>query len=195
MRKNTNRLTEKRMSNRKFRRNEEKILRAFCQRNNCTSAEDISKRAGVARATFYRHHKTVGAVVFDYKRYILRKYGRMIRGLDKKSVSMRTMWLRTMYFMMSQRWVFEMLMKSEGRGMLIDMVVKMKPKIRRYARLTKNHERMLNVYIGEVVELMYDWSNNGMKEEEAERLARDIVYLADTMKTRLKKLALGACKC
>ena len=188
MRKNINRLTEKRMANRKFWKNEEKILKVFYEGDNYASAEEVAKRAGVARSTFYRHHRAVRMIIPDYRRYILLRHRKLIRRLVRNSASIKVIYVRMIYSILLQKRFFEVLVKNGGRSIFIDMVMVVKPKIRRYARLSRNNEKMLSIYVVEVTELIYEWFKAGVKEENIEKLVENIIYLTYTIKIRLEGL-------
>ena len=179
------RLTEKRMSDRRFRRTEEAILKAFFEGDSYVSIGVMAERAGVARSTFYRHHKTVGMILPDYKKYILRRYRRFVGTLKGNRVGLRIVIMKIPVFILSNRNAFRTLNRCGDREVIREMIVYLKPKIVRAARLPKNHEMIYKVYVGEVVELVNCWVKGGGRDAEMERLIDDIEYLTRTMRKRL----------
>lgn len=184
----TTRLTEKRMADRRFRKNEERILRAFVNGDNYISAETMAKRAKVARSTFYRHHKTVGMIIPDYRKYILGNYSRAARKMNKNKASLKIAYLMTLSFISHRRNVFQILMKCVGREMIVEMVQKLNPKVIKYAKLPKNNTKMLRVYNSEITELIFEWINKGSSEEEIENLLDEIMLFSGTIRERLGKI-------
>ena len=188
MGKTVNRLTEKRMADRRFRINEQKIIDAFIGDDNYISIEAMAKKAGVARSTFYRHHKTVGRIVPDYRRFILRKYERMIRKLNKEGVSLEVICLKSLYFIIYNKRAFKILMKYNGRETIIEMAEVLNDRVSKYARLPKNCYKMLDVFNSEIAEILYEWIRRGNPEKEVEELSQEVLYLAKTIRKRLGAL-------
>ena len=60
-----------------------------------------------------------------------------------------------------------------------------KAKIVNYARLPKNSEKIFRIYVSEVVELVWEWGKRGFCEAEIEELVTEMMFLTDTMRTRL----------
>ena len=68
------------------------------------------------------------------------------------------------------------------------MIGEIKMKVISYARLPKNSEKIFRVYISEVVGLVEEWGREGFLEVEIEKLLSEIMYLTDTMRSRLAPL-------
>lgn len=182
-------LTEKRMTNKRFRKTEEAILKVFFEGNYYMCAKEVAEKAGVSRATVYNHHRVIKEILQDYEKYILRKYRRMIRKVTKdKGTRLARIYLRFLLFMVKEKKIFRMLIKNGRRAALEKMMFEIKIKIVNYAGLPKNSEKIFRIYVNEVTGLMVEWGQSGFMEVEIENLLRDIMYLTDTLRNRLGQL-------
>ena len=78
------RLTKKKLGDLRFRKNEEAICRAFFDENGENyNINQLVQRAGIDKATFYRHHQTVFRIIEDYEYYILREYNGLVDEIRK----------------------------------------------------------------------------------------------------------------
>lgn len=183
-------LTEKRMQDKRFRKTEEMILKVFFEEDYYVSMQDVAKKIGVARSTVYNHHRAVREILPDYEKYILRKYKNIIAHmLRKKNVKLKTIYTRTLFFIIQEKRIFELAIKKERRGMIFGMVFMNKGKIMRRARMPQDKEKILRIYASEVVELIVDWGKAGFKVDEVEKIVEEMMYLTDTMMARLGPLA------
>lgn len=188
MRKNYNPgITEKRLNNRRFKRTEEAILRTFFEEDIFIGAKDMAKKAGVARSTFYHHHRTVREIVPDYKRYILRKYNRLVKRVDEKK-DLRIVFERMMIFIIQNKRVFEIFLKTGDNSVLRSMLISLRLKIINYARLPKNNDKIIEVYFDEIIGLITRWIENGCDNDGRMMLIVDVLYLTNTLRPRLKGL-------
>lgn len=183
-------ITEKRLNNHRFRKTEDAILRVFFENNVYIGAKEMAERAGVARSTFYHHHKTIGEIIPDYKRFIMRKYLATMGVLIKrKQVEMRKIYSETLFFIMRNRKVFEIMVKGKESVIVKEMLERIKPKMMERMRLGHNKDKILMVYNGEIAELICEWCESGFCENDIVLLLDNIMYLTDTVKTRLGGLA------
>lgn len=182
-------LTEKRMADKRFRKTEEAILKVFFEDGYYMCAKEVAERAGVSRATVYNHHRVIREILQDYEKYILRKYRRMIRKVTKdKGTRLVRIYLRVLLFMVKEKKIFGMLIKNGRRTVLETMLFEIKTRIVNYAGLPKNSEKMFKIYVNEVTGLMVEWGRSGFMETEIENLLKDIMYLTDTLRSRLGRL-------
>ena len=182
-------LTEKRMSNKRFRKTEEAILKVFFEGDYYICTKELAKKVGVARSTVYNHHRTAREILPDYERYILRKFRRALRRMTKnKNVKLKSLYMKVLFLIMHEKRIFGVLMRGGRRETLEKIVLEMRVKIVNYAKLPKNSEKMFGVYVSEVVELVVGWGKRGFIEAEIEGLLEDIIYLTDTMRQRLAPL-------
>lgn len=78
---------------------------------------------------------------------------------------------------------------EKGDGKIIEkMVRKIEPKLMEVYRLPKNCEKILAVYEKEIIGVVEGWMRGDFKEDEMVILG-DIMYLTETMRSRLMPLA------
>lgn len=182
-------ITEKRLNDKRFKKTEEAILRAFFDKNGYITVMEIAKKVGVTRSTIYGHHRVMREIVKDYKKFILKKYNFTIKNvLQKKRMGARELYTQIMFFIIRNQGVFKIVMKENGREVFISMIDKLKPELMKYMRIANNYETMYGVYKNEVATLLEKWGEGGFKKEEIESVLKDIIYLTDTARVRLLKL-------
>lgn len=180
------RLTEKKMKNRKFRKVEEAILGFFCAKGFVFGLDKAVKEIGIARSTFYHHHRTMADVLPDYRRYILRKYNKMInRIMHNKNARVKIVYLNIIIFIVQHRDAFELLLRDENVIILNVMIDMISEKMMRRMGLTQRMRKIYSVYNGEVTRILYEWIETGADIDESGRLLSDIIYLTQTAKQRL----------
>ena len=182
------RLTEKHMNDRRFRKTEEAIFYAYFGGDIYISTGEMAKRAGISRSTFYRHHSTVGAIMADYERYAITKFSRAIRRMTRKDIRLKNIFMKTLYFLLMNKPLFEMLIKSGNKKVITGMVNSLRPYIEKSARLTGDNRMIFRVYAGEITEVIVDWIERGFKEDAIEVVVDDLMYLTKTARNRLKPL-------
>lgn len=182
-------LTERRMNNKRFRKTEEAILKAFFECGQYADIRKVARRAKCARTTVYYHHTAVREILADHKRYIMRKHSRMMRPiLAKKQARLRNMYLTNLTFIVTNRQIFLMLAKLHDREVLQRMIEGMRMKIEGVAKMPRNSERAFRVYQGEIVAVLEEWGREGFNESEILQTLDQMMYLTDTMRERLKPL-------
>lgn len=183
------RITDKKLKDRRFRKTEEAILRAFFSNKRVLSARVITKRARISRSTLYRHHGTVYEIIPDYEAYILAKYCKLIDGLIKRrEIKIKTIYCQMLIFILRNKGLLEKIVEKDG-GELIEKMVKMlEPKIKEVYSLPKNCEKMLKIYEKEITGLVESWIKNDFYGGEMIILG-DIMYLSNTFRLRLRPLA------
>ena len=77
---------EMKLKDKRFRENEEKVLRLFFEYGEKLTMGRIARRLGVPRSTVYRHHPSVRAIVDDYVSMIKSKCNIMCKGGKEKDV-------------------------------------------------------------------------------------------------------------
>lgn len=185
-----NRLTDKKMANSKFRKNEEKLLEAFFEGDSFARPNEVAKRAGVARSTFYRHHATVGHITRDYKEYVLTRYRRLVRKLLKnKRAQIRAIYLRTLIFIVKHQREFVVVIRGNGRSVFEEMLAMLREKIVSVTYLPTYDDKAWRVYRAEVIEVLWRWGEQGFKITKMNRVLGDIMYLTKTAKARLGEMS------
>ena len=182
-------ITEKRLANKRFRRSEEAILRAFFDGDNYISIDRMAAKAGVARSTVYHHHRAVREIMPDYEKYILCQYRRMIRKvLRNEKVNINMICLKILVFVLSNKWIFEILVKDGDGRVFEKMFLEIRADLERIMRLPKNSGILFAVYKSEIARLMCEWGVRGFGERELEKVKMEMVYLTETARARLKIL-------
>ena len=185
------RLTERKLKDARFRKKEEAIFEVFFDGSNRgqLSVKELARKAGVDKATLYRHHRAIREIVGDYEDYILKKYVRSVQIVRKKeNVDLRRIYYDMIIFILQNREVFRALMMVRDFGVIEKMVLILKPEMVDFVGLPSGHERVLMVHGGEIVGLIIEWGISGLEEERITRLLNDMMYLSETAKTRLTPL-------
>lgn len=184
-----NRLTEKRMADRRFRATEAKILKIATSRKSHLKAQDVASNANISRTTFYRHHKAVEQIPQDYADYLLKTYKSQINKLTRRpNVSVKHLYIRTLTFILSHRSEFKALQHSANNTIFASMIKALEPKIITACRLPANSDHMLIAYRGEVSEILTAWGQKGFLARSSNTILRDIMYLTSSIRTRLAPL-------
>ena len=182
-------ITEKRMANKRFRRTEDAILRVFFEEVNYVSVDEMAKKIGVSRSTIYYHHRAVREIIPDYEVFLLRRYRRKIRKvMRRKGVHMKTVYINMLLFIIRHREGFTVMMRNGNREILEKMVLEVTPKTGWHGGLPKNTEKVLRIYVCEVTEVLWLWGEDGFLEDGIKQVLRDVVYLTNTARQRLKPM-------
>lgn len=182
-------ITEKRLGNRRFRRTEDAIIKAFFECGQYAAAEKIARRAGVARSTIYYHHQAVSEILPNYKKYIIKSYTRMIgKLLKQKQAKMKQVFLSLLTFIMRNRSIFMIFAKAHDTEVMRTMVERLRSKVESFARLPKNSEQTFQIYKGEIVALLEKWGEQGYREKEMPTMLGNMMYLTETARARLSPL-------
>lgn len=149
----------------------------------------MAKKVGVARSTIYHHHRTIHKIIPDYEKYILSKYRWSIRK-TLKATNSRThiIYFKTLCFIMTNKKIFQMLIRFEGDKIFRKMISEITPKIKDSMRLPKNSKTLYFVYTGEVIKIIENWCENGFEESDLDDTLEKIIFLTKTARSRLNKL-------
>ena len=181
-------LTEKRMRDKRFKRTEEAILRVFFEEDNYISPLEMAKKVGVARSTFYHHHRAIREIIPDYEKFLLCRYRRKIRRLLKKrGVRMRVLFFEMLVFIMKHQETFGVLIRNKNTEIIEEMIKEMLPRIGQPMGLPKNSGKIVRVYISEIIEVIKMWGEEGFSSSIGEVLD-NMMYLTETARLRLKPL-------
>ena len=119
------RLTEKKLADARFRKTEEAIFEAFFGGENEVrlNVNELIRKIGVDRTTFYRHHRTINDITEDYEQYIVEKYAESIKTMrNRNGVELRRVYYETMLFILQNRKIFEALIRVKNSRVLEDMM-------------------------------------------------------------------------
>ncbi|MDO4752872.1 MAG: TetR/AcrR family transcriptional regulator [Candidatus Saccharibacteria bacterium] len=184
-------LLKNKMKNRRFRKNEEAIIDVFLNDyKKGITVQKMAKKAGLGRTTIYIHHHATREIISDYHKYILAQYRKEIqKKLKKRDVPLKMLYFDMLIFILRNKKIFGMFLQFGNRDILMDMIKKMELKIVKFARLPKNSEKILGIYVSEVVELIFEWGKRGFSERELESILKDIMYLTETSRNRLMPIS------
>ena len=177
------------MANRRFRKTEEAILEVVCKEDYYVGTDIMAKKAGIARSTFYLHHKTAKHILPDHENYLMRKYSRMVTKLLKNNrLCTRVLFMDTLIFMVQNKKIFTMLIHNDRTTIFGAMLEKMKAKLIKTMELREESDKIFVVYSGEITTLICEWAKNGMDVEKIEELLDDIMFLTETAGKRLRAI-------
>lgn len=177
------------MSNRRCRKTEEKILEAFRNLDDFPSVNLIIKKAGISRTTFYRHHESIYKIRPNYEKYILKDFTKMMRSLvSKKDAKISSVYYRMLIYIMVNKKIFSMLVEKGDSKVIEKMVSRLSGKIKDVYHLPKNSAKILEIYGCEIHGIIENWGREGFCEGKMDDTLKDIMYLTETMRTRLLPL-------
>ncbi len=183
------RLTEKKMSNKRFKKTEQAILIAYYRFRDYPVAKKIAKSAKISRSTLYRHHQTTTNIPYDYEEYLLQAYLRTIRKFSKKkNPSLKTVLLRTLVFIASNREVFLILFQSNHKEVINKMLDHIKLIILEEWKLGGDLNKMYSIYKNEVLGAIEIWGKANFSNQTLNSALEAIVYLTKTARQNLLPL-------
>lgn len=180
-------LTEKKMANKKFKKNENAIFLAYYKFRDRPTAKALAKRAGISRSTLYRHHKSPHSIPENYEKYILEIYSKRIKNFLKQGTPLKKLFFRKLVFIHNHHLIFGALFESGRKDIVKDMLDLIKTPILSEWNY-KNPEKLYKVYQNEVLGLIETWAENGFKADEIEIILNDIMYLTIAARTHLTPL-------
>lgn len=180
---------ETKTRNKRYQKTEIAILEALMKSRELPSTGELVRRARISRSTLYRHHRTVPGIVPDYEREVLRKYANVLRKLNRqKNVQMKSVYLRTLVFVVTERRTFEILLKYDGGAVVEKMIFKLRGRLKDVCHLPKNSDKMLRIYAKEVAGVIEEWGGQGFKEDEINAVLGKVLFLTKGLKQRLGPL-------
>lgn len=183
-------ITDKKLSNKKFRKTEEAIIMAFFTSKSLLSVNRIIKIAGVSRSTFYRHHQNVYAVVFDYEKYILKKYTRMTKKFTKKkSAKLRNIYCNMLIYIRAYNKVITFITKYGDPCIFEKLILVIKPILIKSS--TIKDDLIFDIYIKEVSGIIEKWVDTDFDKNEIISTVNKIMYLTNVARTHLLPIAKG----
>ncbi len=184
-------LTDERLLNSRFRRVEDAILRVFFKHKGYINVRSVTSEVGMARGTFYGHHKMVASVIPDYKDYVYKKYSVAIGQFSKsKDVSAGGLYRRMLIFILRERRNFGVLVRAKDKEIFTRMVLRLRSYIAELDGLSGNTRNLFDVYSGEIAEILFIWGKGGFREEKMEEVLGDILQVTSEMRVNLTKLNL-----
>lgn len=149
----------------------------------------MSSEIGVARRTFYCHHRAVAYVIPDYEEYIYKRYCKVVRKyLRNSKMTVKGLYERTLLFILRERRIFGILVRAKDKEIFSRMVVRLKDYIDELNGLRGNTKGIYEIYSGEIAEIIFLWGREGFPEEEIESVLDDIIQVTSAMRINLTKL-------
>ena len=179
------RITDRKLKNKKFRKSEEAILDAFFLVRNYLSTQKITQAAHISRSTLCRHHGSITKVPINYEIYILKRYQKAIRRLIKK-FPIKQLYRRTLIFIIANKKIIQFLHQFGSHNTFENMVYCLKPKI--IASRKVSDDEMFKIYAKEVTCVIEDWAQKGYKIDDISVVVGKIMYLTDTVRARLNPI-------
>ena len=181
-------LSDKKLHDKRFATTEKTIIMTYHRFRDTICLCRFVKIAGISRATLYRHHSSLTAIIPDYERYLLRKSRNVLRRqLRNHHTSLRATFERLLVFMISHKAIIKLLTSHGRRNITEDVLMVLKPKILATGKV-KNDEMFL-IYIKEISGLIEEWQSAGFKQKDIPPTVNKIMYLTETAYIRLSPLA------
>lgn len=178
-------LTEKRMQDKRFRKTEEAILDAVYSSCNCDgTVVYVTRKAHIARTTFYRHHGAIRKIVNDYEEYLLRLFSNYLRRWRHKQ-QIRLYFEQMLLFIVANKKTVWFLMRNDGGVVIEKMIKKLEPEIMNSYGISTKYRLGFAVYRKEVLGLIEEWGKGNFRIEELEKVLNNMVYLTKTIRKRL----------
>lgn len=181
-------LSDKKLHDKRFATTEKTIVMTYYRLKDTISLCRFVKMADISRATLYRHHSSLNAIIPDYERYLLRKSHNVLRRHPRnRRVSLRIVFERLLIFMVAHKTIIKLL-NSHGRCSITEEILMvLKSKILATGKV-KNDE-MFFVYIKEISGLIEEWQSAGFKQKDINVTVNKIMFLTETAYIRLSPLA------
>lgn len=178
-------ITDRRLKDKRFLKTEGAILKVVFLKGDFISIDGLAKTIGIARSTFYHHHRAISKIVVDYRNYALNKYSRLMKKTTGRA-SAKMLYRRMLIFIIQNKRVFKILMACGDKEIFIKLIGKIKPRLVKLMGLPKNSDKLFLVYTGEIAALLEAWCKS--EEYEMEKVLDEITYLTQTARVRLKML-------
>ena len=180
-------LIKQRMRHGGFRQKEEAIFESYFEAE-CDligpKPATLVEASGVSRATIYRHHHAIGKIRQDYEKFLLRKYKLSMR-YPKKTASAEQLLRRMLLFIVQNKRRYRVLIRDGGEGLVHEMVLYLKNILIRDYNFPVDGIVVINMYAGEVYELLREWGKHNFTELRLEQVQLDLLYLTRTAPKRL----------
>lgn len=181
-----NRITDKKLRDKRFRKTEEAIILAFIEAKERLSPERIIRIAHISRSTLYRHHHSIQDIAPDYEEYILRKYHSFIKhNCNKKGTNCGFLYHRILVFISVNHILIDFLLRFGNQNIIEQMILELNTTISIYEDFS---EEIFYIYAKEVSGVIEKWGTGGYSRESITPTVRKITYLTDTALHRLKPL-------
>ena len=182
----TGRLTEKKMTNKRFRKAENAIFIAYYKLKDYPSAKLIAKKSKLSRSTIYRHHGQPQNIPRNYEEYLLCIYKKKIKKiLNKKDVDLKTLFLRTLVYIHSNRKTLKVLFSSGQQEIIKKIFRILKLRIIKTWHLAGNLDELYCVFENEILGIIEIWSKQEFDANSLNLVLNDLIKLTSTAPKRL----------
>lgn len=184
----TNRLTSKKLNNKRFRTTEEAILLAYYIVKDSLSPSRLTRTARISRSTFYRHHESLARIAPDYEAYVLGRAKTTFSRLMKiHRIPLRVLCERVLIFITANRQLINFLLNFGSPDFLEQFLMILEPQLLPASKL-KTREQFL-IYLGEIATLIRAWCISDYDQRLVRDLIDKIIYLTHTASIRLSPLS------
>ena len=184
----TSGLTEKQMSDKRFKKSEEEIFETIFNEDNLPEVNLVAKKTKLSRSTLYRHHKVLYNITTDYEKYILRKFSCTMKYATFGKTKLKNMFYRMLIFIVNNKKIINALIKRNRTAIFEKMLECLEGRIVKSCHLPKKSDKIFKIYAMEVAGVIEEWGKRDFCREEIEKVLDDIMYLTNTMKVRLGPL-------
>lgn len=176
----------KKFQNYRFRKTEEAIFNAFSADKKMPTPGVLARRAKISRSTLFRHYKTIYEIIPSYEKRIYRKYTKMMKViLEDKKAKIREVYLKILIFIVTNKKVLKAILKRKGGAIFEKMIWRLERRICADYFLPKKSEQIFGIYVKEIAGVLEEWGKQDFDKNEIEIILNKIMYLTDTIKTRL----------
>lgn len=177
-----------RVTDQRYQRNEKAIRSAFFGAKTGAKVAELAKASGVSRATIYRHHKGMQAVMPDVEQEVLAEFDEEVAKIQgHKRVYVRVMYYKMLTFIYRNRQEFALIVKKGDERTLEEMVVELLPRVVRNFKIPAQYDEVIRIYEKEVIAVVETWIIDGFSTSEMGVL-KDIMYLTHSVRGRLMKI-------
>ncbi|MBR2994507.1 TetR/AcrR family transcriptional regulator [Candidatus Saccharibacteria bacterium] len=180
-----NKITDKKLANKRFMRTENSIIVAFLLAKGRISVSTIVKNVGISRPTFYRHHDTLNEIAPDYEDYIIKKFSQLIKPiLRRKNKDLKMIYQKILVFLYYNKRIINFIYQYGDNRIIEKMIIQLKPYIISNYRLSD--ENLFNIYNKEVTAIIERWIQD---EYDIFSITRTVENVSNITKTAYSRLA------
>lgn len=182
-----NKITDKKLANKRFIKNENAIIMAFLVAKGRINVSTIVKNVGISRSTLYRHHDTINEIAPDYEDYIIKKFNHLIkRALHCKNNNLKIIYQKILVFLFCNKRIINFIYQYGDNRIIEKMIVQLKPYIVTNYQL--NNKKLFNVYMKEITAIIEEWIQDGYNLRSITRTIENINNITSTAYSRLSQI-------
>ena len=81
--------------------------------------------------------------------------------------------------------IFKIFLKFDDRYVITEMINELKDMVIKEAKLTRNKEKIFQIFVSEIEVIIRNWCKNGFDFKKVDKCVSEIVYLMNTSRIRL----------